>query len=334
MPTLTATYLIPLSSSLRLQREKNDALEYSLIIDDFTVTMRIVSNEFPSSKAPGQLAITLASDVQVRVSRDEEEEPPAVPTNAHGGRNFFERSKWIGDREKEYKRAALVATNRLLTFFKYDQRTPDLQLLHEYFEGLYNPTWSDENGHKVESGRYTGVASLLRESGVLGERNFTEADDTALRDALQSDQEVSVARQLLSDAQSSVLSGNYRRGVLEMAIACEVAIKQAFFKAATPAGSAFEYLEDKGKVNFRAIDLLHGPALEAFSTSFRDSNAAEFQHLDYLFRCRNKVAHRALAEYRDDLGSLHSIDQKTLELWWQSVERLFQWLQISTGQVP
>lgn len=334
MPILTATYLVPLSSSLRLQREKNDALDYSLIIDDFTVTIRIVCNKFPSSKEPGQLAVTLASHIQVRVSREEEEEPPTVPPNPNGGRNFGERSKWIGARENDYKRAALVGINRLITFFKYDQRTPDLQHLHEYFKGLYNPTWSDQDGHTVESGRHTGVGALLSESGVLGERNFTKNDDHALHDALQSDQEVSVARQLLSDAQSSVLSGNYRRGVLEMAIACEVAIKQAFFKAATPAGSAFEYLEDKGKVHLRAIDLLHGPALEAFSTSFKDSNPAEFQHLDYMFRCRNKVAHRALAEYRDDVGVLHSIDRKTLELWWQSVECLFQWLKITTGQVP
>jgi hypothetical protein len=169
---------------------------------------------------------------------------------------------------------------------------------------------------------------------LLGERDFIEADDNALRDALQSDQDVTVARQLLSDAQTSVLSGDYRRGVLEMAIACEVAIKQAFFKAATPAGSAFEYLEDKGKVHLRAIDLLHGPAFEAFSSSFKDSNPAEYQHLDYLFRCRNKIAHRALAVYRDDGGVVHSVDRRTLELWWQSVDYLFQWLQSTSGQPP
>ena len=119
-----------------------------------------------------------------------------------------------------------------------------------------------------------------------------------------------------------------------MAIACEVAIKQTFFKAATPAASAFEYLEDKGKVHLRAIDLLHGPALDAFSTSFKDSYPTEYEHLDYLFRCRNKIAHRALAQYRDDANVVHSIDRTTLEIWWQSIERLFHWLQSTTGQLP
>ena len=329
MYTLTATYLLSLSSSLRLQREMSDALDYCVIIDDFTVAIRIINEGRPLVEAPGQLPITLASQVQVRVSRDEKEEPPALPTNSQGGRNFVERSNWIGAREKDYKKAALVVINRLITFFKYDQRTPDLQRLNEQFEGFNNPTWTDANGQEIESGIYTIVGTFLIASGaeLLGQRNFTEADDNALRDALQSDHDVSVARQLLSEAQTSVLNGNYRRGVLEMAIACEVAIKQAFFKAATAAGSAFEYLEDKGKVHVRAIDLLHGPALEAFSTSFKESNPARYQHLDYLFRCRNKIAHRALAEYRDDGGVVHSVDRRTLELWWQSVEYLFQWLQ-------
>jgi hypothetical protein len=82
----------------------------------------------------------------------------------------------------------------------------------------------------------------------------------------------------------------------------------------------------------RVIDLLHGPALEAFSSSFKDTYPVEYQHLDYLFRCRNKVAHRALAQYRDEAGVVQFINRNILETWWQSIERLFQWLQSQTEQ--
>lgn len=336
MYKLTATYLLPLSNSLRLQREKNDTLEYFLIIDDFSVVIRIINDGHPLVEMPGELAITLASQVEVCVTRDEKEAPLSLPKNSYGGRDLSERSKWIRTRQDDYKKVALRATNRLFIFFKYVQRTPDLQLLREHTEGLLNPTWTDDSGEKVETGIVAIECTFLASSGrqLLGERAFTHADDEALRDALQSDQDVTRAQEFLSNAQTSIVEKNYGRAVLEMAIACEVAIKQAFFKAATPAGAAFEYLERKRKVDLRSIELLHGPALEAFSASFKEIYPTEYQHLDNLFRCRNRVAHRALAQYRDDTGVLHSVDRKNLEIWWQAIEQLFQWLQSATGQPP
>jgi hypothetical protein len=54
--------------------------------------------------------------------------------------------------------------------------------------------------------------------------------------------------EVFSDAQAAAVEGNLRRAVLELAISCEIAVKQKFFFTSTPSGAAFEYLEDKGRV--------------------------------------------------------------------------------------
>ena len=113
----------------------------------------------------------------------------------------------------------------------------------------------------------------------------------------------SSAREFFTDAQTSIKNGNTRRAVLELAIAREVATKLAFFKTATPAGAAFEYLENKRKVNVRVIDLLDEPAQEAFSNSFKQTHSVAHKSLENRFRARNRVAHRAVAQYRDDSGA-------------------------------
>ena len=336
MHELTATYLLPLSNPLRIQREKNASLEYSAAIGEFKITIKIIQDAAPKIESPDELPIMVATQIQVSVSRKEREEPPPTPTNHCGGRDFAERAQWIGARQKDYENAALLATNRLVKFFKYVQRTPRLRQFSEYAKEFDNPNWTNAAGEAVESGIHEGTAEFLSLGGptLLGERPFTKDDDGALGQALQTDLGPTPAQEFLSDAQTSIYARNYRRSVLEMAIACEVAIKQAFFKASTPAGSAFESLEDQHKIHVRAIELLHRLALEAFSASFKDEHSREYQHLDYLFRCRNKVAHRASAQYRDDAGIMQAIDRNTLEQWWQSIEILFKWLQSHIGHHP
>jgi len=164
------------------------------------------------------------------------------------------------------------------------------------------------------------------------QRTLQESDIAILTTALENERkEVSSAREFLSDCQTSIVEGNYPRGVLEMAIACEVAIKQAFFFDKTPAGAAFEYLESKQHVEFPVVEFLHGPAQAAFSESFKTKNPKDYQNLEFLFRCRNKIAHRAAAYYSDGKTN-KEIDRETLEQWWITVDKLFAWLDKHTGR--
>ena len=74
---------------------------------------------------------------------------------------------------------------------------------------------------------------------------------------------------LLSDAQTAWFEDGLRRAVLELAICAEVMVKRRFFAAASPAGAAFDYLEDKARVSVRVLELLDPIATEAIGRSYR-----------------------------------------------------------------
>ena len=112
-----------------------------------------------------------------------------------------------------------------------------------------------------------------------------------------------------------------------MALAVEVMVKKKFFGSDVAVGAAFEYLEDKGKVNVRVVDLLHSTAVAVYKReSFKETNPNEYEHLDRLFRARNKVAHRGKTVFRDDKGKFHVVDDAILLLWWDVVTTLRSWL--------
>ena len=104
-------------------------------------------------------------------------------------------------------------------------------------------------------------------------------------------------------------------------------VKRTFFAKASPAGAAFDYLEDKAKVSVRVLELLDVIAEEAFSRSYRKENGADYQYIDQLFRCRNKIAHRGELLFRDDHGATVQVDAKTVGIWWLAVANLKDWLE-------
>jgi hypothetical protein len=90
-------------------------------------------------------------------------------------------------------------------------------------------------------------------------------------------------------------------------------------------GTAFDYLEDKSKIRVRTIELIHGVAQEAFGKSFMIDHAKDYENIDHLFRCRNKVAHRGELVFRVGDTKI-TADAKRIETWWASVDALIQWL--------
>jgi hypothetical protein len=131
---------------------------------------------------------------------------------------------------------------------------------------------------------------------------------------------------LLSDAQTAWFEGSLRRSVLELAICVEVLAKRQFFAKASPAGAAFDYLEDKAKISVRVLELLDAVATEAFGSSFKKQDPDNYQRIDYLFRCRNKIAHRGELSFRDKSGKAVVVDAHLVESWWQAVQILREWL--------
>jgi hypothetical protein len=191
-----------------------------------------------------------------------------------------------------------------------------------------NPRWLGKDGEELESGLIAITAIIPPGPGpsLLGELDFTEIEDEDLQVVLKNGLEVETFQEFLSDAQESIRTKKFSRAVLELAIACEVAVKQAFFARATPSGSAFEYLEDRGRIHIKMVELLDGAARQAFGESFKDVERTAYGHIDFLFRCRNKVAHKGVGIYRDDNGTEHKVNKQTLEKWMASVHTLMRWI--------
>jgi hypothetical protein len=263
------------------------------------------------------------SRLNISVSHPETEPYPEGPD---------ERYSYIEPRLQAYTSIAAVVTNRLIRYFKLMLGNPLLQEITTQHLRISNPEWEDENGTPLpralvifESQLPTGLAY----SPAFGVKAFTPAQSHELEKALQADSTYELYElydELLADARDAMIQGNLRRAVLEMAIACEVATKQLFFKDATPAGDASEYLEDKSKVNVSVPELLNKVSKAVFGTGFYDSQKNDWHNIEYLFQCRNKVAHRGVLRYNDQHGTPQTVDFETLRDWWDSLETLIAWI--------
>ena len=311
-----------------MNRAEDDILRYPARIDGFDVEIVLIPNGGARSRHAGDTFETRAvTRIKVSVSRDEDSVPPNIIIDNDGNRYFTERSAWFGLRGQEYRTVAVEAVNRVIRFCKYELQIPNVHEFRDHDSEFENPKWIGEDHLELASGVVELSASILspRGPGLVGEKDFTADCDEVLRDALQNDFAIETHEEFLADAQTSIVNGNLRRAILEMAIACEVAIKQAFFRETTTAGAAYEYLERTRRVSVRVIDLIHGVAKEVFGESFKDIEKDAYQHIDLLFQCRNKVAHRGKAIYRD-AGGEHSVTRLTLEEWWVSVDLLMRWI--------
>jgi len=330
MPRLTATYELTLSRRVRIQRASADAFSYRATVDAFDVVLTLIPDDAPVATPAAGLPIRYVQRINIAASREEIDGPPAIATTGTGEHDFAPRVQWIAQRSGAYRAISLAVANRFIQFSKYVLRTPHLLGFRD--SDFDDPAWSDAAGAAIESGVVNFAFEIIRPTGphLLGERELSVAHDTAIAATLALDREVTTPQEFLSDAQSSTLNGNVRRAVLELAIACEVAIKHTFFARGTPAAAAAEYLAENRPI--KVIDLIDQPALEAFAESFKVANAADEEKVDYLFRARNKVAHRGTAVFRDRRGNPQTVDRAMLESWMQSVIVLFQWLETKTGR--
>lgn len=240
--------------------------------------------------------------------------------------------------------ALIEAINRVISYFKFELCGPGLHLIQDsdVFRNesvFYNPLWSCggemlQHTHG-EFANQSGVI-LLEGGQFLGDYGFGVdklTDEKMLRfeGFLQNQKEPDLFQQLLSDAQSAVLIGNYRRAVLELAVATEIFIKSSFFARNSIAGAAIDYLEGSGGKSLKAIELIGGAAKNAFGVSFKDVSKGDHQNIDYLFRARNSIAHRGETRFRNDKGDYVEVDRDLLKVWWVSVLRMRSWLTEKVG---
>lgn len=329
MPVISAKFSIEILSPCLLTWPEGGAPSFAVTIEGFNINATLNSaNGWSVSETGGTTWTKGLATVEILVSREEREHPPKVIETGDGKRDLTAQGAYLRSLLPEYKATAMQVANSILQFFRYSLSTPQVRQIASWDPGLNNPLWFDANGGELRGGTRTAVLRPVPGLwGELGAQKLTPADLPALQSFVAAPTEPSLALTLLSDAQAAWFEGNLRRSILELAICTEVLVKRRFFEQTTPAGAAFDYLEDKAKVSVRVLDLLDVIAEEAFAQSYRKQSSANYQCIDHLFRCRNKIAHRGELTYKDDSGTMILVDETHVKSWWHAVVHLKSWLE-------
>lgn len=238
-------------------------------------------------------------------------------------------AEYFDKRIEKYVDHATLIVKKIIIFFKYELRNPLLNPDELDISGLNNPTWTDESGKEIDPYRRCFVVERI--AGFAPEERYGShplghKDLTRLKKYFEDTREIELYEELLSDAQAAILQKNPRRALLELAIACEIAVKQKFFMKKTPAGDVFEYLEDSRRLQVTVLELIDGAAKQAFGKSFKETHTSDYKNIEFLFRCRNKIAHRGEIQYKDEKGAIQKVDDKIIKKWWGSTLILLNWL--------
>ena len=250
----------------------------------------------------------------------------ALP-NSEGHLDYTIQEEYFEKRTDQFAKIAREAINRMIGFFRFSLHTPLLRESSADHQCFRNPDWTDQDDKIIGKAQLVFVVERVPGLwGELGVKKLTPDRLGALVEFLARPTDPSLTAQFLSEAQSAWFEGNLRRSVLELGIACEVAVKRLFFSTESPAGAAFDYLEDKGKVNIRVIELADKVAQEAFGRSYRIESPNDYMNIDNLFRCRNKVVHRDELTFKDDHGNFIAVDANIVASWSASVAALAEWI--------
>ncbi|HEX7181534.1 MAG TPA: hypothetical protein VF756_06800 [Thermoanaerobaculia bacterium] len=200
-----------------------------------------------------------------------------------------------------------------MAFFKYALRYPLLEPFS--FLDLTPPKWLDERGAEIETGLQYILATWAKPAYL--ENTLQPHNDKDLTFFLEHDIQPSLAEEILLDSLGAIEGKNMRRAIIEGAVCCEVAAKQTI---------TYEYLDATDKARTPVPELLDKGFAEVFGVSFKQSDPKRFQDIDFLFRARNKAAHRAATSFRDDSGVEHVVTRQMVSEWLISVQHLLLWL--------
>ncbi|MDQ3831046.1 MAG: hypothetical protein M3361_17460 [Candidatus Tectomicrobia bacterium] len=292
-------------------------------INGFEVNVQAKSLSRKLKAADDQHWTYILESLVVKVARDEDEAPPPVIPDAEGLLDYTIQSEYFSQRIGDYSAAACEAVNRVIQFFKFELNTPFLHELSASHQSFRNAEWRDESGTLVGKGNLVHVAKGVPGlRGALGVQKLRRETVESLQAALAHPREPLLYEQVLSVAQTALFEGNLRRAVLELAIASELVVEGKFLSGDSPAVKAFEYLEEKARFRVRVVDYIDGVAKEAFQKSFRRDHRKDYDHINDLFQCRNKIAHTGQLSYEGQ----PSVTYEVVARWWDSVVLLIKWL--------
>lgn len=329
MPIIKALFRVDVSSPCLIEWPEGSSPELTIEMDGMQVEVGLFSEEYPiSTSTINAHPITYLGYILITVSHNEISSPPEVILTSDGEEDMSARFSYFRTLLPAYRDVAFTTANRILNYFRYVLFTPLVRPISRYTYSLKGPIWIDENMSDI-SKAILPLAAINSDipRGVFDGKIFTQDRLGEFQNYLSSQTEPNIIMELLADAQTSWVEGNLRHSILELAICTEILVKRKFFEQDSPAGAAFDYLEDKAKVQIKVLDLLDAVAEAAFFMSFRKDQFNNYKNIDHLFRCRNKIAHRGELIFRDDSGKIINVDENIVKNWWDSVMELKKWLE-------
>jgi hypothetical protein len=327
---LTAEFTISMPGDCLFSIKDGEDTRFKTTINGFFVELIIPWEQLGSGRSKMAYEENWTQSLKrvlVQVCREEPTEAPGISITPDGMRDLTKQGQYFLEIIPDYAEAAREAANRLILFFRFRLNTPMLQEISARSQCLASARWYDGKGTEIGVGPRMYIGRFIPGlNSALGVKKLTTDSFQALEFYLSQKLEPSVPAQLLDGARSSWFEGNLQRTVLELAIACEVMVKRRFFSTDAPSGAAFDYLEDKARVNIRVPELLDAVAKAVFGKSFKTDSSVNFANIEFLLQCRNKLAHRGELSFRNQAGEKIIPEAKTVENWFTSVLLVSEWL--------
>jgi len=225
------------------------------------------------------------------------------------------KSSFFSNYSHDYFEVVTKVFDSLMRYFQFELHHPVIEQFSRKW--MLEPKWYDASGAALHHCDVLYITSKSSDAIRLGARPLEPNMLEGMSQKLETGLQVSLVDELLADAQSELSQRHIRHAVLGLAIACEVMVKHFFFNGQSTSS----------KVEGKVIELIDKHALVALGKSFKQEYKADYDNIDFLFRCRNKVAHRGRAIYRDDRGEVdYQADFEQVRAWLFSVRKLQSWL--------
>ena len=328
MPILSAKKIIDLSPCFLVELPVNEnSIEIEYTIDGYEMHILCEVDPDGGASISGALGLYPVNKITI-IAQKEVDFTPDIPGSNSGGRDFANVQPFFQEKLNNYGPVVVEAFRRILSFYKFNLNQPNLDPVNFKNNKFYDMQWYDNNGHDYGSLTLSFSSPLVGQTNRLFEvEPYRVSDYELLKETLIHGSTEELQHQILSDAQSAIMGKNLRRGVFEIAVACELAVKRTFFSKQSFSGDAFEFMEDKGKVKVTVLEFISSIAKAVFNESFKDNSSVDYQRIDYLFRCRNKIAHRGELVFKDDSGNVCEASPVIVREWYKSARTLIRWLE-------
>lgn len=251
---------------------------------------------------------------------------PETEKLSGGSIGYEKRYKYLNILLPAYSRAASYIANNVVRFIRYELHQPIEGVFSGHEQFFKNPTWKDENGVDIRPGGQVIVLTKLKGvDGELGTIKIEGKHKYRLELAIINQIDVKLYNEILSDGQMAAFEGNIRRAVLELAISLEVFAKHRFLIGDDNGTKVYEYFEDKGKINIQLLELINIGCSMFKGVALKDHDKAMYQQIDYIIRTRNKIAHRGEPVFKDDAGKQHTVDEKIIGKWFDTINKFYLW---------